>query len=496
MFSVPAPIPRPSRGATAAAKYESDTATLPYPTHLAITTTPSSLYRGDWGFKRALPLRSTTKSSTPIIKLKAMDSYEHVTEYASAADHALTLEKWQELNLPISMPPSRDTSAVYNTSRIMKPLKGVFEADADITERNRDPKLEDNRWKFDGPWIAGMTDGQFNDYVLKKVRGRRAEFRQFLRQTIADERNRSMRMEASAKGEEPGTEVSASDITDEQLSTHIKYLRHKNNYLVSLVTQFLDLAPNPSANAILDPELLENLRSLDKVPGKTFTLDASVEVEKSSSPYAPQGPPTTHPSAGLSYLRTKSHVYNHPIYGPQASTPPLAGRIVTPKNASLGTGAKLGLAGFIVDAPLGDSQFNTRSSNSKARANRAEAISGLLSIDPDSNTGTRIELMPNHAHIDSKGRVIMEVSSPTEAAKAVKSGQIDDMYSPPEPAMPRLPQPSKPLRSSSGYGLEGAGPNEARGRPQKQNFGDERWQKKQAATESIASLNAIIEKRR
>src|SRR5271167_5280501 len=104
LFSVPPPLPRPAGDLSSTAIFNSDTATLPHPIHLSITTPQSSLARGDWGFKRPLPLRSTTKSSTPVIRVDAIDTFEHITEFASAADHSLSLQKWQEMGVPLSTP--------------------------------------------------------------------------------------------------------------------------------------------------------------------------------------------------------------------------------------------------------------------------------------------------------------------------------------------------------------------------------------------------------
>src|SRR5690554_1357851 len=94
MFSVPAPLQRPVSELASTVTFNSDSATLPHPTQLSISTPPSSLSKGDWGFKRNLPLRSTTKTSTPVIRISAVDTYEHITEFGSAADHTLTLRKW------------------------------------------------------------------------------------------------------------------------------------------------------------------------------------------------------------------------------------------------------------------------------------------------------------------------------------------------------------------------------------------------------------------
>src|ERR1700710_2293162 len=102
VFSIPPPLPRTPSDLSSTAVFSSDTATLPHPIHLSVITPQSSLARGDWGFKRPLPLRSTTKTSTPVIRIESIDTYEQVTEFGSAADHSLTIKKWEEMGVPIT----------------------------------------------------------------------------------------------------------------------------------------------------------------------------------------------------------------------------------------------------------------------------------------------------------------------------------------------------------------------------------------------------------
>ncbi len=89
LFSLPRPLPAPPlEGLSSTGLFRaSETATTPYPTLQAITTPRSSLSRGDFGLKRALPAKTTRHTSTPHVRIRAQDTYEHVTEFASAADH-------------------------------------------------------------------------------------------------------------------------------------------------------------------------------------------------------------------------------------------------------------------------------------------------------------------------------------------------------------------------------------------------------------------------
>ena len=158
---------------------------------------------------------------------------------------------------------------------------------------------------------------------------------------------------------------------------------------------------------------------------KTPTINSEDYLPKSNSPYAETGPPKTHPSAGLSYLRTNRYIYNHPIYGPQEHPPPIQGRIVIPKNANVGSFApKLGIAGVVTDSPLTES-FNTSDSSAKAKQgkSRKRTHPGLLNIEPDKFGGSKVYLRPGTASIDPSGRIDLRVESGEGPALAILLGK-------------------------------------------------------------------------
>ena len=223
--------------------------------------------------------------------------------------------------------------------------------------------------------------------------------------------------------------------------------------LIGLIRVFLDLPPSPLSeqNDIFSGEYFMGTGSFSKTP----TIYSKDYQEK--SPYAETGPPKTHPSAGLSYLRTKSHIYNHPIYGPQERPPPIEGRIIMPKTTALGRFApKLGIAGVVTDVPAGDG-FNT-SNMQKSRYDqiRKESYPGLMNIEPDKTGGSKVYLHPTVASIDPPtGRISLEVESGDGPARAILEGRVDHV-----PEYSRQPMDSiKPLprlfnRTSQNYGLE------------------------------------------
>ena len=293
LFSLPPPLVRPSDKVTSSQRFGSETATLPYPTQQAIETTPSSLARGDWGLKRSLPLKSTARTSTPTIRIKDIDSIDHITNFDSAADHVLNLKKWQEIGLPVTIHEDRHVYNTFDRDQPLRAHRSVFESRYDNTERRSDdPKHK--RWKHRGPWLAGQTAGEFDEYTKKKIKSRKTEFREFLRKRLANKIATEDRRAAIDGGLDLPEE--APEVTKEQLNHHIKELRQdQQGLLFRYIEEFLDL---PSGTKVVDSE-------------EAWT---SAEGEK--------GPPTTHPSAGLSYLRTPSHTFNHPGLGPQAEERP------------------------------------------------------------------------------------------------------------------------------------------------------------------------------
>ncbi|KAK0712163.1 mitochondrial ribosomal protein MRP51 [Apiosordaria backusii] len=387
MFSMPAPLPPPAQDAAQATfRSHSDTATTAYPTHQVITTFSHARKEGDWGLKRPLPLRSTTKSSTPMLRIKAIDTIEQITDYASGADHGLSLLKFQELGLPIVTPPPRGAE---HRAEAAVGIRSVFEDDIDCTDvapKDR-PKLVDRRWRFSGPWLAGMSPGDFKKYLAEKVRPRRHEFRAFLMTKIVRDLNEARRERALNRGEtwDESDEITAETVPGEIVSEFLRGVRQQNATLFKLVGEFLDLAPlkRPSE---LDITSLAN----------SFRYQADV-AHDTRNPYAENGPPSTHPSAGLSYIRTNGYMDNHPVYGPQKERKPVEARVLKPRT-NQNYYAKLGIAGFVSETLSGDNIHNQKS-----------AKSPLRQFDPDLKGGAKIYVHPSLASVDSAGKLLILV---------------------------------------------------------------------------------------
>ncbi|MCJ1250398.1 hypothetical protein MMC30_007626 [Trapelia coarctata] len=361
--------------------FESDTATLHHPIQASIETTQASLARGDWGLKRSLPQQSTTATTTPVIRIGAIDSIDHITDFDSAADHTLTLRKWQEMNIPITLPSLRVT-VTYK-----EPPVSVFEDHLDRTEVDaHGTKSNPQRWKYGGPWLAGKTNGEFEEYILKKVKGRRQEFRQFLRAKLHEKLVVMSRRVAMDKGEVFQTPL---ELPEEDFEAAIIQLRHNNAQLMDWIWQFLDL---PRLSSKQQKHIAESWLS---------SVDGDRELE--------QGPPITHPSAGLSYLRTSAHVPNHPILGPMHSQPPVLARILQ-QASSRGTNRTLLGVGGVVGEDTVDRLYKGPKSTI---------------LDPNSEGGPKGWMHPHRASIDPRGRIQLGVGKATDDSVALWEKQID-----------------------------------------------------------------------
>lgn len=423
VFALPKALKTPvPAGGAGASNFGSNTATLPHPIHQSITTPQSSQAKGDWGFKRALPLRSTTRTSTPYIRVKAIDTYEHITDYASASDHTMTLQKFQEMGLTLTAP---ERGSIYNSFMEKSIGKSVFEDELDTIAPADDGVVgqDDTRWKFKGPWLAGLTQGEFIDYVRKEVGKRRVEFQAFLRNRCAisytDQAARSYAESGDEWAREPKA-VNAADITSQQLNLYIKSLRSDTKILYSLIRQFLDLppAPNKSLSSDFGSILEENFAAHNQVGMKSDDF-----AQESKSPYCESGPPKTHPSAGLAYGRTSSVLFNHPLFGPQQSQPPVQGRVVMPKGAATGKfPPMLGVGGFVTQVPGGESAIMF----DRGTGNQGK-IDGLMTVELKKVGGSKAWVKPTSAVINPRGEVIMKVRLADAEAVAVKMGTTESI---------------------------------------------------------------------
>ena len=297
------------------------------------------------------------------------------------------------MNIPLSMPTLR--KSISNRGSAVS----VFEDELNSTQANAE-SLESNarRWKYKGPWLSGKNAGEFEDYVTKKIKRRRPEFRQYLRTWIRDKLVAIASRTAMDMGEErPDSTIQFSE---EQYQAEIVKMRHDPADLWILIWRFLDLPGAP-------PQRTDHISD-------TWTRTAVAEEENS---VLEQGPPTTHPSAGLSYLRTGSHVPNHPLLGPMSTQQPVLSRIVKHGGAASKSRTRVlvGVGGVVADGGQPAAFQDSRSQGLQ-----------WTRFDPDLKGGAKGWVHPTQASISSQGTIKLIAERAKEGAVAVWEGQVDE----------------------------------------------------------------------
>lgn len=385
LFSIPVPLPPPPPIVTSQSYQDSSTATLPYPTHAAIETSRLSRRKGDWGLKRSLPTKLSRKQATQAIRIfGGIDTIEHVTDYESAGDHVVNFQKWQALHLPVVRPPQPDLKSPRYVPEYLPggPKSSVFEPEIDNTIKPEMGKKP--RWRFEGPWLQGLSGLEFDVY-LKEVRSRKEEFREYLRGVLAKDKSRRLRERARDQAQESDEASTTTNVSGGELQEYIKVLRKRPAEFTEMMAAFLDIPEGPKTN-INDMTRIEELASLE---------------------YAGTGPPKTHPSAGLSYLRSSAYVTNHPDAGPQLYRPPVRGRMLSYNQGSDDRGV-YGVSGLATSI-LADKRSLTDSYKQPTEDETREDPVG----------GRKFLAEPVHASVTAEGRIELAIRTASEESRAL-----------------------------------------------------------------------------
>ena len=357
------------------------------------------------------------------------------------------------MGVHISTPPQKARSAL-GYSEDTKGQRSVFDDSIDSTVLTEGrTETQEGRWRFKGPWLAGLTEGDFDTYVTKQVRKRKGAFHKYLRAACAEAITKENKRIALEQGGEAGEHLRAGDVTETQLLEYIRSLRENSTELFGQIRKFLDLPPAP--NPALPTGTAWITGMLDKPGGSQMPIDSEDYQPTSNSPYADLGPPATHPSAGLSYGRTSAHTFNHPVYGPQSKKPPVQARVIQPKAAGRGNYPPLlGIGGFVVNVPAGDTSFNLWGRYGRSARNRPEhsVIPGLVAVEPHKVGGSKAYVNPKSASLDTKGRIVLKVEQADPEAIAIMEGRVDKI-----PRQELLHSKgflkTPPTRSNEGYGI-------------------------------------------
>ena len=272
-----------------------------------------------------------------------------------------------------------------------------------------------------------MQEGDFQLFT-RQVERRKGEWREYLSQHIMDKKLKDRRFQAQQQGE-------AVILSREELRPDARELRETekalrdshateglSSELTELITKFFDL---PAVRPKQPSSAPDNVQSklLRNVTQGIYDDDDLTE----------SAPPSTHPSAGLSYLRSNAVMENHPLHGPQAHPTPFLARVVRPRNSAQGTEyqAKLGLAGFVTQDPVSASLNPGRASTNPS------SLSGVQTYDPDTMAhsldidlpgGNKMWVHPQSAYVDENGRIRLTVSRGDREAIAVKNNDVEGIH--------------------------------------------------------------------
>jgi hypothetical protein len=342
-----------------------------------------------------LPLKSTANTSTPVLRIGALDNYAHITDFASAADHYLTLKKWQELGIPMSA----EKRNVFSKRR-----PGTFNWHLDSTGPGARKAIDQQRWGFKSPVYDLLDARGFQRYLLRKIQPRRQEFREFVRKVLENSVERHKTNEAH------GAPVPKKiDFSDASVDLKIQSLRKDTIALQRLVVEFLGLP------------VFEQYGSLQ--------------------PYAPQ---KTHPSAGLSYLRTDARLANEPGRGFTSEITAIGRVLVAAKRLSGygNTTPVIGINGFAV-------KTNERPRDHDQRPPEY--------LDIARKGGGKVLLRVDLATVDADGRVSIEVTRvdkaplPEKMAEGLRRGTTTPR------SESRAPASTRTLGSGSGAAYDSSG---------------------------------------
>lgn len=199
--------------------------------------------------------------------------------------------------------------------------------------------------------------------------------------------------------------------TPAELPALEKGLRHSHanlgSQLSKLITTFLDI---PAVNT--------------EIAGRANnTRTAALNTELGSLGDNDFAPPTTHPAAGLSHLRTNAFMENHPVHGPQAHPSPVLSRVLMARSSAKSTSrqAQLGVGGFVAVDP------NSSDMGSKnGRQTNTDDPAHIL--DPDLPGGNKVYVRPISATVDETGRVRLSVARADSEAIAVKENNVEKIH--------------------------------------------------------------------
>jgi hypothetical protein len=277
------------------------------------------------------------------------------------------------------------------------------------------------RWKHDGPWLPGMSADDFISYLHKEISGRKTEFNTYLREYAKNEIYTTRRVAASKSGETP-LDVNEAEMWQEQQE---KVWRKISDTDIEKGIKALrrDTANDPLTSKLVSKLILPFLKlPAIKFKSKAYDRDASNKDYDTYAFDSETAPLSTHPTAGLGYLRSKSYISSHPILGPQSTHTPVPARVVQARRTGTTQEvyARFGVAGFVAnDEYRATDAFNARG----AHLSNAKDVE---TIDVDTLGGKKVMVQPLFGSVTNDGRIHIKLKRSTGAECQVARGELDD----------------------------------------------------------------------
>lgn len=430
--------------------------------------------------------------------VRGIDTPEGVADYESAADHALTLKKFQELNQALQHEYHRTAQEHHRNVSSNTEQRSVFRSTYDNTTNlsgsapanappsgiwpevrpediknalpqkllNKQRAIEENkRAEREAAGIdTSIESGEQQIIKANEARQKRVyrwkyagpslnqmtgmEFDDYLHKLGDKERNllddrikKEIKRERLVKAREEGTmtqELQDRAVTDEEVKNYRRHLRQDPEKFGPIIADLLDM-----------PEGIQNFESGVRPWTYGRTTLATGAWRKT-------GPPRTHPSAGLSYLQDNRLADNDPMYGPQRLPKAVLARVVKKRHAALGINATrvqadVGVAGFIaseVDNNKSATDHYNRTGDLHPAGQKFAVEVVPSHVKPDGALDLQFKKTPVDLYRVQNDRIHFErVISDQEAAEAVEAGMN---RTPSAPMLSNVdayqPRPSRRLR--------------------------------------------------
>jgi hypothetical protein len=339
------------------------------------------------------------------------------------------------------------------------PLEMPSETLADYQLKGNKPK----RWKYTGPALTTFSHGEFNKFLKQKLKGKKGDFMAFLKPRLHKEYFEYEIKQAMEQSRSLGGIHATKKILEARFYQWLTYLRkdafatflqNKNSSEVAFKSEADTIIANHAGQD--EAELSAHAAQLSETFRNTYTqrfedyakswiiserqdkttasklnnvirefLDMpQVDPDKSSSTLESfniidREPRTfsTHPSAGLGYLRTNNVLQNHPLLGPQEHKTPVPARVLKPRFLTRNQRtAVLGVAGFTVNEPT----------NVAGQAmTYDQSLSGMAALDITAEGGRKVWVHSKEVTIDPHGKVRLQVGLATNAMINIRNNTLE-----------------------------------------------------------------------